>query len=103
MKKLLTILLLSSLIGCASNPILESKNIVNETKYIVVDIPSTMTDIPDKIAIPNENATNTDIAIFISNSEKRSLILENKLISIKEYYDNIIKNLKIPESSILKY
>ena len=95
---ILSVLLLS---GCAST-IQKESDVVTEYKYIVATPPKQFVELPVKVDnIDPSNATEKDLALWIAKSAERSIKMENNLKAIKEYYDNIIKNLKIDKNQLI--
>jgi len=98
-----TILILSILIllsGCSTvckmcankNP-----NIVVKTEYVIRKAPETMFDIPPYSARLNiDGFTQKDIATWITESEGRTQILENKIQALKKFQDSPITPVEIP-------
>ncbi len=61
------------------------ENVVISHQYTSKKIPSELLEIPEVVPLPNINGTQKDISLWIIENEKRTRVMENQLIKIKEY------------------
>ena len=102
MKKLLTILAIC-LAGCATTDPVVDKGVVVRYKYVVTTIPDEMLSIPPPVYMLDlSTATDKDAALWLVESEKRSLVIEGKLSAIKLYLQRKAKELNVPEADLIR-
>ncbi len=86
------------LVGCGNiKPVVDTK-VVTQYKYVVVKIPEDLFVIPDRLKVPDETATDKDIAYWIIDSAGRADKLENQIRLIDSYQkqklQNVLSNIK---------
>ena len=73
--------------GCSTPPI--KPTIVIKYQYVVPEAPSELYEIPPHIKdLDLNNSTQKDVATWISDRYKRSVVLQTKIIKLKEYQDS---------------
>lgn len=103
MKKLILILAMLVLAGCASTgttiPI--EPTTVLHYKYIVTTVPAEMLIVPPPVPnIDLTTATDKDVAAWMLDGEQRTEGLEDRLKAVKTYLDNKIKTLNLPPDDV---
>ncbi len=93
------------LVGCGTmtEPVVDTK-VVTQYKYVVVKIPDDMFVLPEKQKVPNETATDKDIAYWIIESAGRTDKLENQIRLIDAYQKQKLQQvlINIKEDDIVK-
>ena len=80
--------------GC-STPAPKEPSVIIKYQYVVPEAPTSLYDIPDHVDdIDLNNSTQKDVASWISDRYKRSVILETKIIKLKEYQESTKKIAK---------
>lgn len=106
MKKLLLITsILLSLGGCAAFGPKLPDNTVVKNKVVLISLPDDFYNIPDNVSPPDlNNPTQRDVSDWITRNELRTSLLENKLLTLKNYYIfsyNLLSSLNGKDSVIV--
>ena len=96
MKKILlfSVLLLA---GCQLCPTQPEPSVVVKTEYIVRQAPDDMYALPPQVTtLDVNNATQKDIAIWITDSESRTNTLETMIKALQIYFNAPVKDMEKP-------
>jgi hypothetical protein len=89
------------LAGCGNIKSVVDTKVVTQYKYVVVKIPDDLFVIPMKHKVPDETATDKDIAYWIIDSDGRADKLENQILMIDSYQkqklQSVLSNIKKEE------
>jgi uncharacterized protein YceK len=105
MRSLLIALVLGFMIaGCSTTETLcKEKPQVVKYKYIVNQVPAKLLEVPAPMyKLDLSTATDKDVALWMIDSEKRAIEIEQKLIQVKTYQDARLKELStLPADNVL--
>ena len=82
--------------GCAfdqTKPDLPPATIV-KNQLVFVTVPSELFDVPANVDAWNADGTQKDVASWLTNNEKRTELIENKMIQLRNYFANTYDLLK---------
>ena len=92
------LILLLTLLGCASQPVIPPEpKVIVKIERIVAPIPNALLDIPDPVPNLELEVLKTDdkaVAKWLLDSEERTLNLEGKLRQIRELYIRYLRETK---------
>ena len=84
MIKLFAILPVAFLVGCSTCP---EQNILIDQNYVLRKAPEELFAIPEYPTVDIINATQADVADWVTRNEERSRELENKILRLKEFFE----------------
>ncbi len=103
MKKLIALLLVAVLAGCATQKQLVDQTVAIKYKYVVMLVPEEMLAIPEvERKLDTTIATDKDAAKWMVDWERRYQEIERRLKTIKTYQDRRLKELTLPPEDVIK-